>query len=96
MQRAGLLVRRPDPKDRCGKLIVLTDPGHERRRPCCKPSFPSHTGRQAQAPADRYREHQHRPTAIRRQGEADHLISSSLLWGRRASRARTRGKECTL
>jgi|ERR1700733_7273598 len=27
LERAGLVVRRPDPKDRRGKLIVLTDPG---------------------------------------------------------------------
>src|ERR1700733_14235868 len=27
LARAGLVVRRPDPKDRRGKLIVLTDPG---------------------------------------------------------------------
>ena len=27
LERAGLVIRRPDPKDRRGKLIVLTDPG---------------------------------------------------------------------
>jgi DNA-binding MarR family transcriptional regulator len=27
LERAGLVVRRPDPKDRRGKLIVLTEPG---------------------------------------------------------------------
>ena len=27
LERAGLVVRRPDPKDRRGKMIVLTDPG---------------------------------------------------------------------
>src|SRR5580700_756452 len=27
LERAGLVERRPDPKDRRGKLIVLTDPG---------------------------------------------------------------------
>ena len=27
LERAGLVLRRPDPKDRRGKLIVLTDPG---------------------------------------------------------------------
>ena len=27
LERAGLVMRRPDPKDRRGKLIVLTDPG---------------------------------------------------------------------
>ena len=27
LERAGLVVRRPDPRDRRGKLIVLTDPG---------------------------------------------------------------------
>jgi DNA-binding MarR family transcriptional regulator len=27
LERAGLVVRRPDPKDRRGKLIALTDPG---------------------------------------------------------------------
>ena len=27
LERAGLVVRRPDPKNRRGKLIVLTDPG---------------------------------------------------------------------
>ena len=27
LERAGLVIRRPDPKDRRGKLIVLTEPG---------------------------------------------------------------------
>jgi DNA-binding MarR family transcriptional regulator len=28
LERAGLVIRRPDPKDRRGKLIVLTEPGN--------------------------------------------------------------------